>query len=43
MFNYYNKQRIKKKVFFVVKKKKIKTKKNAIKVFYQYCLLDNCR
>jgi len=34
MFNYYNKQRIKKKAFFVVKKKKIEAKKNAIKAFY---------
>jgi len=34
MFDYYNKQRIKKKALFIVKKKKIKAKKNATKAFY---------
>ncbi len=34
MFDYYNKQHIKKKALFVIKKKKIKTKKNATKIFY---------
>ncbi len=34
MFNYYNKQRIKKKALFIIEKKKIEVEKNAIKVFY---------
>jgi len=34
MFDYYNKQHIKKKALSIVKKKKIKTKKDAIKASY---------
>ena len=41
MFDYYNKQHIKKKALSIVKKKKIKTKKDAIKASYQYYLLNS--
>lgn len=34
IFDYYDAQRIEKKTFFTIEKKKLKTKKNATKISY---------